>query len=555
MLTLEGLSTSKGIAMGRLLVLESGKEYEAGQTVEDTDAELARALDAIETAKDQLRELYDKALVEVGEEAAAIFDIHVMMLEDEDYLDSIRSFIEGESQSAEYSVYATGKQLADMFIATGDPYMQERAADLRDLTHRVTQILSGRGDEQLTGMSEPIVVAAEELLPSQTVQMDKKFVLAFLSNKGSRNSHASILARSLNIPAITSLGNGFRELTTGDFCIVDGLDGFVILSPDADTIKEYERKIAELNEEKQRLLSFVSESTETLDGVRIELCANIGRPDEATNAKEQGAEGVGLFRSEFLYLESHDFPTEEQQFVAYKQALEVMQPHRVVVRTLDLGADKQAPYFNLSDEDNPALGYRAIRICLDRMDIFIPQLRALLRASTYGRLAVMFPMITGVEELREIRRIVAATKDDLDKEGIPYAKDVEMGIMIETPASVVIADQLAKEADFFSIGTNDLTQYTFAADRMNPKVGRLFDPGSLAILRMIRHVADVAHKNGIWVGICGESAADISLLPYYIGMGIDELSVSVPEVLRVRAAVRALKKADCESACEVFFGN
>ncbi len=555
MLTLEGIAASTGIAMGRLLVLANESGEPEKRMITDTVFETARVDEAIEAAKNQLHTLHGKTLEEAGEETAAIFDIHILMLEDDDYLDNIHSLIQDDNLCAEYAVYATGQQFAEVLAASNDVYMQERGADLRDLTKRIIRILSGRSDNPFAGVTEPVIVAAEELLPSQTVQMDKNLVLAFLSQSGSVNSHASILARNLGIPSVTSLGGGFEKLMSDDFCIVDGFEGCVILSPSIEALGEYERKSAKLKEEKERLRTLVGVPAQTKDGVVIELCANIGRPDEAEEALKQDAEGIGLMRSEFLYLDSNDFPTEEEQFLAYKQVLTVMHPRRVVVRTLDLGADKQAPYFKLSKEENPALGYRAIRICLDRMDIFMPQLRALLRASVFGRLAVMFPMITSVEEVRAIRKLIDIAKADLDADKIPYSQNIEYGIMIETPAAVMIADLLAREVDFFSIGTNDLTQYTFAADRMNSKISYLFDSSSLAILRMIRCTAEAAHNNGIWVGICGESAADTSLLQYYIGMGIDELSVSAPEILKVKAAVRELSKTDCITACDKLFGN
>jgi phosphotransferase system enzyme I (PtsI) len=426
-----------------------------------------------------------------------------------------------------------------------DEYMRQRAADVQDLARRIVGILSGNKQDFSKDIPEPVIIAAEDLMPSQTVQFDKSRVLAFISQKGSMNSHASILARSLGIPAVTSLNGGFSEIKSGDYLIVDGINGLVVNNPDSDTLVTYEHKLEEMNKEKFRLRSLVGTKAMTRDGSLIEICANIGHTSEATQAIHMDADGIGLFRSEFLFLESNNFPDEEVQYQAYKEVLEKMSPRRVIIRTLDLGADKQAPYFQIGEEENPALGYRAIRICLDRTEIFIPQLRALLRASVFGKLGIMFPMIISVQEVRNIYTILNAVKRDLDMEGIPYSKEIEYGIMVETPAAVMIADRLAKEVDFFSIGTNDLTQYALACDRMNTKISYLFDSGSISILRMIQHTAQAAHQNGIWVGICGESAGNLDLLPYYIAMGIDELSVASPFILKVKERIQALEKSEC----------
>ena len=550
MLILEALAISPGLARGKLLMLGGDSAAPHMQTVADTAAERIRAEDAVEHAKNELSALCKQTQESVGDDAAAIFEIHMMMLEDEDFTDNIRAIIEEESLSAEYAVYSTCKQFAALLEATGSEVMLGRAADMRDLSQRITGILRGESaSDLLAGTAEPVVVAAEELLPSQTVQMDKSRVLAFVCRRGSKSSHAAILARSLGIPAVSGLGDGYDRLAGGDEVIVDGNDGLVIAWPDSETESKYEIKKQRLAEEADLLKQLRGLPAETTDGVRVELCANIGHPSEVNAALSQDADGVGLFRSEFLYLDGDDFPGEEEQFNAYKAALEALAPRRVVVRTLDFGADKRAPYFSLPKEDNPALGYRAIRICLDRPDIFGPQIRALLRASVFGKLAVMFPMITGVGEVRSIRKFIESIKQNMDEEGIPYSGDIEFGIMIETPAAVAMAPELAGMVDFFSIGTNDLTQYTMAADRMNAKVDYLFDPGSPAVLRLIGQTARAARDAGIWIGICGESAADERLLPCYIAMGIDELSMSPHSILRVKNAVRNLESGECERIC------
>ncbi|MCE5235782.1 MAG: phosphoenolpyruvate--protein phosphotransferase [Clostridiaceae bacterium] len=548
---LQGLATSPGIAMGTVSKLTAASSALTARPVADTCAEKRRVADAVEAVRLHLSELYEKTLAAAGEETAAIFDIHGMMLEDEDYRQSIDSLIEQESVCGEYAVYETGKRFSAMFLATGDDYMMARAADVVDISSQVIAKL--RGEENSPDASRgPVLIAAEDLLPSQTVQLDKSLVLGFISRLGNLNSHASILARSLGIPAVAALQEGYDALKDGVFAILDGSDGALILEPDAETLAAYRKKAERFAAENARLQELSGARAETADGFPIELAANIGHPDEAKTAYKFNADGIGLFRSEFLYFESDGFPSEEFQYEAYKKTLALDPKKRVVIRTLDLGADKQAPYFELPHEENPAMGYRAIRICLDRTDIFITQLRALLRASAHGRLAVMFPMITTEFEVQKVFALLEQVKADLRAGGVPFSDDVEYGIMIETPAAVMIADRLARLVDFFSIGTNDLTQYTFAADRMNPKINELFNPGSPAILRMIRAVADAAHKNGIWVGICGESAGDPNLLPHYVAMGIDELSMSPHSLLRVKEHLRGLRKADCEQKSAAF---
>ncbi|HWS30368.1 MAG TPA: phosphoenolpyruvate--protein phosphotransferase [Clostridia bacterium] len=548
---LRGLATSSGIAVGTIFKLAARPSAPSARPITDVAAEKQRVLDAIETVRLRLRQLYEKTLAAAGEEAAEIFDIHGMMLEDEDYRQSIFCMIEQESICGEYAVYETGKRFSAMFLATGDDYMMARAADVSDISGQVIAALCG-GESSLVSARGPALIASEDLLPSQTVQLDKSLVLGFISKLGNINSHASILARSLGIPAVAALGDGYDVLQEGAFAILDGSDGVLIVDPDTETLSKYRAMTERLEAENARLQRLSGARAETTDGFSIELAANIGRPDEAETAYRFNADGIGLFRSEFLYFESNDFPGEEFQYEAYKRTLALDPNKRVVIRTLDLGADKQAPYFHLAQEDNPAMGYRAIRICLDRTDIFITQLRALLRASVYGRLAVMFPMITSESEVQRIFVILEQVKAGLRAEGIPFSDSIEFGIMIETPAAVMIADRLARLVDFFSIGTNDLTQYTFAADRMNPKINDLYDPGSPAILRMIRFVADAAYKNHIWVGICGESAGDQDLIMHYVAIGIDELSMSPHSLLRVKEHLRTLSKADCEQKSAAF---
>lgn len=546
MLTFKGIATSTGIARGKVVLMDSFNRTQMMQTVSDVESEFQRVLIAIQTAKDQLNELYEKARTDIGESTAVIFNIHAMMLEDSTYLSRIHDIICHHSCSAEYAVNAVSRQLATEFNHMEDDYLRERAADIEDLSHRIIRILSGQDHDPFQDITGSVIIAAEKLLPSHTFQLDKSRILAFISQKGSMNCHASIMARSLGIPAVTALGMEYHQINSGDFLIVDGMEGVVICNPNADTMSLYDRKLEELNIERQRLMSYIGTKAVTKDGFHLEICANIGHTEEYKQALEMDADGIGLFRSEFLFLENSDFPTEETQFQAYKKVLEKMSPKRVVIRTLDFGADKQAPYFPIREEDNPALGYRAIRISLNHHELFIPQLRALLRASVYGHLAIMFPMITELNEVLQIKALLKQVKKELSQEGIAYSAKFEFGIMIETPAAVMIADLLAKEVDFFSIGTNDLTQYTLACDRMNPKVGYLYDYSNISVLRMIRQTVKAAHDQGIWVGICGESAANTELLPYYIAMEIDELSVPAQYVLKVKEVVQQLDQTECK---------
>ena len=531
---LKGKSVFGGIAIGRISVYNKDESTVKRVKIEDTAAEVKRFEEAKETAKEQLQALYEKALVEVGEVNAMIFDVHQMMLDDLDYVEAITHMIESQGINAEYAVATTGDNFSDMFAAMDDDYMKARAADVKDISNRVVKILQGKKDNVLDG-DEPVILLADDLAPSETVQLDKSKVLAFVTRHGSTNSHTAILARTMNIPAL--IGVKFDENVDGKFAIVDGYNGSVYVEPTDDIVKEYESKKQEVEEKKRLLQELKGKENITLDGKKIKLYANIGGVADVASALQNDAEGIGLFRSEFLYLESDTFPTEEEQFQAYKTVAENMAGKKVIIRTLDIGADKQVDYFNLDKEDNPAMGYRAIRICLTQPEIFKTQLRAIFRASYYGNIGVMYPMIISVAEVQKIHAIVDEVKAELDAQGLPYG-DVEQGIMIETPAAVMMSAELAKEVDFFSIGTNDLTQYTLAIDRQNPKLDDFYDSHHPAILRMIQMVIDNGHKENCWVGICGELGADTTLTETFLKMGIDELSVSPSMVLSVRDKVR-----------------
>ena len=532
---LKGKSVFGGIAIGRISVYNKDESTVKRVKIEDTAAEVKRFEEAKETAKEQLQALYEKALVEVGEVNAMIFDVHQMMLDDLDYVEAITHMIENQEINAEYAVAATGDNFSNMFAAMDDDYMKARAADVKDISNRVVKILQGKKDNVLDG-DEPVILLADDLAPSETVQLDKSKVLAFVTRHGSTNSHTAILARTMNIPAL--IGVKFEEYVDGKFAIVDGYNGIVYVEPTDDVVKEYESKKQEAEEKKRLLQELKGKENITLDGKKIKLYANIGGVADVASALQNDAEGIGLFRSEFLYLESDTFPTEEEQFQAYKTVAENMAGKKVIIRTLDIGADKQVDYFNLDKEDNPAMGYRAIRICLTQPEIFKTQLRAIFRASYYGNIGVMYPMIISVSEVQRIHAIVDEVKAELDAQGLPYG-DVEQGIMIETPAAVMMSAELAKEVDFFSIGTNDLTQYTLAIDRQNPKLDDFYDSHHPAILRMIQMVIDNGHKEGCWVGICGELGADTTLTETFLKMGIDELSVSPSMIFPVRDKVRS----------------
>ena len=535
----QGKSVYKGIVMGPVAVLRKN-DYQVKRTrIEDADAEILRVTGAVEAAKEQLGRLYDKAVQEVGEASAAIFEVHQMMLEDEDYLESIQSMIRTELVNAEYAAAATGDNFAQMFAAMDDDYMKARAADIKDISERLVRNLSGGADADLSSM-EPSVIVADDLSPSETVQMDKEKILAFVTVHGSTNSHTAILARMMNIPALIGVPMKPDELKNGMTAVVDGFSGQVIFEPD-ETVKAETKKRIEEEAEKQKLLQELKgKENVTLDGRRIHIYANIGSVGDMGYVLENDAGGIGLFRSEFLYLGRNDFPTEEEQFQSYRQAAQMMAGKKVIIRTLDIGADKQVDYFQLGREDNPAMGYRAIRICLKQPEIFKVQLRALLRAAVYGNLSIMYPMITSTEEVKRIYEIVAEVEEELKVQGVQY-RIPEQGIMIETPAAVMISDRLAELVDFFSIGTNDLTQYTLAIDRQNERLDDFYNPHHEAILRMIQMVVENAHKCGKWAGICGELGADPTLTEQFVRMGVDELSVAPSMILKLRKIVREMK--------------
>lgn len=536
-MVLEGKSVFGGIAIGRLSIYNKKENQVKREKITDVEAEITRFTDAKETAKEQLKGFYEKAVKEVGEVNAAIFEVHQMMLDDLDYVESITNMIRTQEVNAEFAVASTGDNFSKMFAAMDDDYMKERAADVKDISNRVISILQNAENGSVTG-EEPVILLADDLAPSETVQLDKSKVLSFVTRHGSTNSHTAILARTMNIPAL--IGIDFSEDVNGKMGIVDGYTGKLYIEPDEETMKKYEAKKAEDENKKRLLLELKGKENVTLDGKKINLYANIGGVADVTNALSNDAGGIGLFRSEFLYLESEDYPTEEAQFAAYKTVAENMAGKKVIIRTLDIGADKQVDYFHMEKEENPAMGYRAIRICLDRPEIFKTQLRAIYRASYYGTISIMFPMIISVKEVKRIKEIVAEVKAELTAEGIPF-KDCELGIMIETPAAVMISDLLAEEVDFFSIGTNDLTQYTLAIDRQNPKLDSIYDSHHEAILRMLQMVVDNGHKHGCWVGICGELGADTTLTSTFLKMGFDELSVSPAMILRVREEIRNTK--------------
>ena len=538
----QGKSVYKGIAMGPIVVLKKN-DYQVKRTrIEDPEAEVKRVDTALEKSKEQLQKLYDKAVREVGEASAAIFEVHQMMLEDDDYLEAIQNTIRTEQVNAEYAVATTGDNFATMFASMDDDYMKARSADIKDISERLVRNLSGQEDADLSSI-EPSVIVADDLSPSETVQMDKDKILAFVTVHGSTNSHTAILARMMNIPALIGVPMELEELKTGMTAVVDGFAGTVTFDPDEDTKAETEQKMKEEAEKLRLLQELKGKENVTLDGHKINIYANIGSVGDIGYVLENDAGGIGLFRSEFLYLGRNDFPTEEEQFQAYKQAVQMMAGKKVIIRTLDIGADKQVDYFNLGNEDNPALGYRAIRICLTQKDIFKTQLRALLRAAVYGNLSIMYPMITSTEEVKKIYEIVAEVEAELKEQEIQY-KIPEQGIMIETPAAATISDRLAEMVDFFSIGTNDLTQYTLAIDRQNEKLDEFYNPHHEAILRMIQMVVDNAHKCGKWAGICGELGADPTLTEQFVRMGVDELSVAPSMVLKLRKIVREMNKAE-----------
>lgn len=526
------------VAIGKISVFKKPDAAIKRVRVEDTEKEKERVAQAKAAAAEQLRKIYEKALKEVGETNAQIFEIHMMMLEDDDYNESIENIIDSQSVNAEYAVALTADNFAEMFASMDDPYMQARSADVKDISNRMIANLTGAAADGAE-TNDKMIVCADDLAPSETISLDKDKVLAFVTAHGSSNSHTAILARNMNIPAVIGVGDEFlAQINDGDTAIVDGFTGEIYLDPDEQTLAKMEEKRAADEEKKRLLQDLKGKENVTLDGKKIKIYANIGGVDNIGAVLLNDAGGIGLFRSEFLYLENTDYPTEEQQFHAYKRVLESMAGKKVIIRTLDIGADKQVDYFGLKKEENPALGFRAIRICLTRPEIFKTQLRALYRASVYGDLGIMFPMITSVSEVQRVLAVCDEVKAELREQGIEYSENVELGIMIETPAAAVISDKLAPMVDFFSVGTNDLTQYTLACDRQNPDIEQFCDTHHEAILRLIEMSAENAHKNGAWIGICGELAADTTLTETFLRMGIDELSVSPTFVLKVRDAVR-----------------
>ena len=537
MVTISGKSVFGGVSIGKLVFYKRNDKVIKRIHVDDVDAEWKRFQDAKDTAVSQLKELYDKAIEDVGEANAMIFEIHQMMLEDLDYLESIENIIRTQEVNAEFAVATTADNFAEMFAAMDDAYMQGRAADVRDVSERVLDILCGV-DTVMKEMTEPCIIAADDLAPSETVQLDKSKVLGFATMYGSSNSHTAILARTMNIPAVISLGEELRQEYDGKIAAIDGFTGTLYIDPDEETMKEMQEKRARDLEQKALLEQLKGKENVTKSGQKINVYANIGNVSDLGAVLKNDAGGIGLFRSEFLYLENTDFPTEDQQFAVYKQVAESMAGKKVIIRTLDIGADKQVDYFGLDKEENPALGYRAIRICLTTPEIFKTQLRALYRAAAYGNISIMFPMIISVDEVRKIKEIIAEVKEELRSEGIPFKENVELGVMIETPASVMVSRELAKEVDFFSVGTNDLTQYTLAIDRQNSKLDPFYDPHHPAVLAMIRMAAENAHAEGAWIGICGELGADLELTEEFLKMGLDELSVSPAMVLPLRKRIR-----------------
>ncbi len=537
MVEYKGKTIAKGVAVGRIFFYSKEKGQVRRRSVNDISAEKQRFESAKSEALRQLGEIYEKALKEVGEENAAIFEVHQMFLEGDEFNESVISIIETEKVNAEYAVAKTGDNLADMFASMDDDYFKARAADMKDISERVINALTG--SESTNAPTEPVILIAEDLAPSETVQMDKANLLSFVTRLGSSNSHTAILARNMDIPAI--IGIDIDKAWHGKQAIVDGNKGLLITDPDPDTLADYEIKLKKQAEEKELLKALKGKEDVTLDGKHIKLYANIGGVGDVADVLKNDAKGIGLFRSEFLYLESEDFPTEEQQFEAYKKVAQLMAGKKVIIRTLDIGADKQVDYFGLEKEDNPALGYRAIRICLDRPEIFRTQLRALLRASAFGNIAIMYPMIISEAEVIKIKEISASVKEELKSEKIPFNESIEEGIMIETPAAAIISDKLARLVDFFSIGTNDLTQYTLAVDRQNAKLEAIADTHHEAVLRLIELVCKNAHAAGIWAGICGELGSDTSLTQRFMEMGVDELSVSASRILPVRQKIRSSK--------------
>ena len=533
----EGKGICDAVAMGKISVIRKQKKEIERKNITDTESEIKRLENAENEVLSELETIREKAVGKVGEEGAAIFEIHKMMIEDEDYNDFILNMIRNEKVSAEYAVFSASKKFSELFSSMENAYMKSRAIDIKEISERLINHLSGE-NENITD-EEQVIICAEDLSPGETILLDKEKILSFVTAKGSLNSHTAILAKSMNIPAVVNVGDEFLSLIkNGDYAIADGFSGKFILNPDEETVFYYKKKSDEYKEKNDLLLSLKGKENKTMDGRRIDVFANIGNAESIKEVKENDADGIGLFRSEFIFLGRDDFPTEEEQFFVYKKIAEEMNGRKVIIRTLDIGADKQADYFGITDEENPALGLRGIRLCLSRKDVFKTQLRALYKASAYGNINIMFPMITSEKEVDEILSLCEDVRKELRKEGTTFDEKTELGIMIETPAAAIISDDLAKKVSFFSIGTNDLIQYTLACDRQNLSVEKFCDTHHKAVLKLIKMTIENAHKNGVWVGICGELAADISLTETFIRMGVDELSVSPPYVLKLRERIR-----------------
>ena len=551
MILMQGKGVSKGVASGPIYFFQRPDTTISDAPAADIEAEKARITQAQEKSIDQLNALADKAREETGDETAILFETHAMFVEDEDYVDCMMNALTEKGYCAEKAVEIAGEEFAAMLAAMDDPYMQGRAADIKDVTRRILNNLMGLTEGGIDSQ-EPVILAADDLAPSETLQLDKSKILGFMTQGGSGNSHTAILARTMGIPAICGLGDALKQDCAGRTAYIDGETGQVVIDPDEITLGAFQAKLEKQRELKELMETMKGQKDVTLDGREMMVYCNIGSPEDVAAVQSNDGQGIGLFRSEFLYLATNDYPSEDAQFRAYRDVAAAMDGKRVVIRTLDIGADKQVDYFQLHKEENPALGVRAIRICLNRPEVFRTQLRALYRASAYGKVAIMFPMITSVWEVKECRRACQKVMAELDKEGVPYRRDTEIGIMIETPASVLVAEELAKEVDFFSVGTNDLTQYTLACDRQANDLGKFFDPHHPAVLRALKMATDAAHKAGIWIGICGELGADLSLLETFLAIGIDELSVSPTSVLPLRAEIRksiaktcTLEKLEC----------
>ncbi len=536
MIIYDGKAVFEGIAIGKISVYTKQEQLVKRIKVDDPEAEKKRYADAREVAIEQLKGLYEKAVKEVGESGAEIFEAHQLMVDDEDYIESVENIIDTEEVNAEYAVAQTGDNFAKMFAEMEEEYFRGRAADIKDITERVLNALLGAGSGGIE-TDEPVIVVADDLAPSETVQMDKDKILSFVTVHGSANSHTSILAKTMSIPAIIGCPIPLSDEVNGKLAVVDGYEGKVYVEPNQELLAEKKKLLLQEEEKKNLLERLKGKDNITLDGQKINLYANIGNTKDLGLVLENDAGGIGLFRSEFIYLGSDDYPTEEEQFAIYKQVAQTLAGKKVIIRTLDIGADKQADYFELPKEENPAMGLRAIRICLTRPEVFKTQLRAILRASAFGKISIMFPMIISVDEVKKIKKIVEEVKESLDADGLSYDKNIELGIMIETPAAVIIADELAEEVDFFSVGTNDLTQYTLAIDRQNQSLDDFYDSHHPAILKMLKMIADAAHRHGAWAGICGELGADLSLTKDFLAMGYDELSVSPGRILPIRKTV------------------